>query len=72
MSAGATQYQLFIDAKRALRRNASLTDDQIAEACGFSPRMLMVDERIRDTIREARRDLRNVGAIPDDTEGSGQ
>jgi hypothetical protein len=67
--AGDTFYRLFIDAKRALRRDPSLTDDQVAETCGFSPRMLVADERIGATIREARRDLRNVGAIPD-TEGS--
>jgi hypothetical protein len=68
---GDSFYQLFQQAKKVLRRDPSLADEAVAERCGFSPRMLVADNRIEDTIREARRDLRNAGEIPGTSEGKG-
>jgi hypothetical protein len=40
-----------------LRKDRTLSTEAVAEQCGFSARMLTVDERIRDTIEAARRDV---------------
>lgn len=49
--------RLYSDARRVLCRDNSLTAEAVAERCGFSPRMILVDDRIRSTIEAARRDL---------------
>lgn len=52
-----TFYRLYVDSKRVLHRDGSLSTEAVAELCGFSERMTMVDERIKDTIESARRDV---------------
>ena len=57
------QYRLFQAAKKALRRDPELTDEQVAEAIGIPARVISLGGRERDTIRQARSD---VAASTDD------
>lgn len=50
-------YRLYCDARNVLYRDGSLSAEAVAEKCGFSERMILVDSRIRDTIEAARKDL---------------
>ena len=54
----AAMYQLWLDVKRVLRRDLTLTDEQVAAECGLSERVLLAGGgRELDTIRAARKDL---------------
>jgi hypothetical protein len=57
------QYRLFQAAKKALRRDPELTDEQVAEAIGIPARVISLGGRELDTIRQARSD---VAASTDD------
>ncbi|GEM_PF-3786661 len=57
------QYRLFQAAKKALRRDPELTDEQVAEAIGIPARVISLGGRELDTVRQARSD---VAASTDD------
>ena len=51
------RYRLFQAAKKALRCDPELTDEQVAAEIGIPERIIAIGGRELDTIREARRDV---------------